>query len=352
MQTSAKSPKSSSSASSKNKSQEFSLQEIFTQLPNFEKNQITELFIHDENLSSNKNQILKLISQIQNFAPNLFVSLPIQAKILDQELLDKLSNIYCSLEIPLVATEKITPNGTILLFDKKLYSRKANLLNNLGLVFGFNLEWGLQKGDTFKSFRERLDFATSLYPNHITFAQLSNIKHFSPPKPTGIYSSKDLDFSRGMAFACKTFYSAGRAVPWFNSVISALRISPSSFFADFEEWQQCNNCSFETDFNIEETPHSEIEKMQLLFLREKFEEKHKISLFTALTDIVKLNGALSRATAENQESIIETSYNPDDIFSPASSKLEFFTENVTMENCTVKIFITNEGFADYKILNT
>ncbi len=341
---------SQSSAKLKTQNQEFSLQEIFNQLPNFEKNNITELFIHDENLSSNKNQILKLTSQIQKFATNLFVSLPIQAKILDQELLAKLSNIYCSLEIPLVATEKITQNGTILLFDKKLYLRKANLLNNLGLVFGFNLDWGLQKGDTFKSFRERLDFATSLYPNHINFDQLADIKNYSDPKPTGIYSSKDLDFSRGMAFACKTFYSAGRAVPWFNSVISALKISPSSFFADFEEWQQCNNCSFETDFNIEETPHSEIEKMQLLFLHEKFEEKHKTQLFAALSDIVKLNGALSRATAENQESILQTSYNPDDIFSPASSNLELFTENVTMENCKVKIFVTNEGLADYKIL--
>lgn len=341
---------SSKSSASKNKNQEFSLQEIFNQLPDFEKNQITELFIHDEKLSSNKNQILKLTSEIQKFAPNLFVSIPVQSKILDQELAEKLSNIYCSLEIPLLATEKITEDGTILLFDKKLYSSKARILNNLGLVFGFNIDWGIQKGDTFKSFRERLDFATSLYPNHINFSQLSDLKHYSEPKSTGIYSSKDLDFSRGMAFACKTFYSAGRAVPWFNSVISALRISPSSFFADFEEWQQCNNCSFETDFNIDETPHLEIEKMQLLFLREKFEEKHKISLFTALTDIVKLNGALSRATAENQESQIQTSYNPDDIFSPASSNLEFFTENVTMENCTVKIFITNEGFADYKIL--
>lgn len=341
---------SSKSSASKNKNQEFSLQEIFNQLPNFEKNQITELFIHDEKLSSDKNQILKLTSEIQKFAPNLFVSIPLQAKILDQELAEKLSNIYCSLEIPLSATEKITADGTILLFDKKLYSSKAQILNNLGLVFGFNIDWGLQKGDTFKSFRERLDFATSLYPNHISFDQLSDLKHYSEPKSTGIYSSKDLDFSRGMAFACKTFYSAGRAVPWFNSVISSLRISPSSFFADFEEWQQCNNCSFETDFNIDETSHLEIEKMQILFLREKFEEKHKISLFTALTDIVKLNGALSRATAENQESILETSYNPDDIFSPASSNLEFFAENVTMENCTVKIFITNEGFADYKIL--
>ena len=48
------------------------------------------------------------------------------------------------------------------------------------------------------------------YPNHIDFPQFSNSSG-TIAKPTGIYSSKDLDFSRPMAFACKTFYTAGRA---------------------------------------------------------------------------------------------------------------------------------------------
>ena len=39
-----------------------------------------------------------------------------------------------------------------------------------------------------------------------------------------IFSSKDIDFAKGMAFACKTFYSCGRAVPWFNSILKVLKI--------------------------------------------------------------------------------------------------------------------------------
>ena len=161
---------------------------------------------------------------ITEFCPELFLSLEVDVKTLDQQLVRSLGGLYCSVELPLAGTEK----GGALLFDKKLYAGKAALLNREGLVFGFIMGWGCQRGDTFRAFRDRLDFALSLYPNHLYFPQLDEA---CDPAPTGVYSSKDMDFSRGMAFACRTFYTAGRAVPWFLSVLKALKISPSAFFA-------------------------------------------------------------------------------------------------------------------------
>lgn len=322
----------------------FSVEKIFEALPSFSARGITELSISDRQFSHDKNGILSLIRQIKKFCPELFVSVLVSPEILDKALVQEFQEIYCSLEIPFCGTEK---NGA-LLFDKKFYSQKARLLNDAGLVFGFNMDWGKKKGDTFKSFRSRIDFAVSLYPNHIDFPQLEE-KPYCDPKPTGIYSSKDLDFSRGMAFACKTFYSAGRAVPWFCSVINALKIDASSFFADFEEFQLCSNCSFETGFDPELAGHKAIEKLQLLFLTQKFEEKNKMHLFAAVKDILILNGAFSRLASENEESVVETSYNPDDLLSPCSMNIVDFCENVTMERCSVKIFESAEG-PDYKIL--
>ena len=158
-----------------------------------------------------------------------------------------------------------------------------------------------------------------------------------------------MDFARGMAFACRTFYSAGRAVPWFNTVIQSLKISPSQFFADFDEWQQCNNCSMDTGFVPEEMPHSELEKLQLKFLKEKFEEKHKSHLFEAASDLIRLHGAFSRLTENGEECIVETAYNPEDILSPYAMNLSQFAENVTMEACSVRIF-DNDGMPDFKLV--
>ena len=322
----------------------FTIESIFRDLPTFHQKGITELNVNDLKFSSDKEGILRLVKEIKKHCPDLFLSLLIDPKIIDRALVDSLSEIYCSLEIPVCGTEK---NGN-LLFDKKFYSGKASLLNEAGLVFGFNMAWGMQKGDTFKMFRDRLDFAAILYPNHIDFEQLERTP-YEDPKPTGVYSSKDMDFSRGMAFACKIFYSQGRAVPWFNSVLQALKINASSFFADFEEFQQCNNCSFEVEFDGDEAGHKAVEKLQLMFLSQKFEEKSKIHLFAAVNDIVKINGAFSRCSSDGTEEDVELSYNPEDLLSPYSLNIADFVENVAMESTEIKIFETDEG-PDFKII--
>ena len=316
---------------------------IIRDLRTFSDRGITELSVHDEKVSGDRASLLKLCAAIQKDAPDLFVSLKVRADVLDRQLVVELGKIYCSLEIPLCGSEK----GGSLLLDKKLYSSRAESLNRADLVFGFDMDFGTKTGDTFKLFKDRIDFAATLYPNHIDFPQLED---GSPqPRPTGLYSSRDLDFSQSIAFACKTFYSAGRAVPWFNTVTRALKISPSAFFADFAEWQICNNCSRSTGFSPDDTKHEDIEKMQLMFIKEKLEEKHSLMLFDAISDMVRLNGAFSRVAAEGEESIVETAYSPDDILSPFAMDLAKFCDGVTLEPCRVKIF-EGEDSPDYKIL--
>ena len=321
----------------------FNSDALIKELRTFSEKGITELTVSDKEICSDKKKLLQFLKAVQKDCPELFVTLPLELNLVDRDVVRELLNVYASVELKLEGTEK---NGA-LLFDRKLYSSKAALLNENGLVFGFEMSFGKQKGDTFKAFRDRLDFALSLYPNHIDFPQLEE-ENWDPPS-TGIYSSKDLSFSHGIAFAVRTFYSAGRAVPWFNMVLQVLKVNASTFLADFEEWQQCNNCSLESGFVPENVNHTELEKMQLNFLQQKFVEKHKEEYLPAVYDLVRLNGAFSRLVQENLEAVVETSYNPDDLLSPYSMDLVRFTENVPMEGCSVKIF-ENDGEPDYKIL--
>ncbi len=322
---------------------EVSSGDISSRLPQLYESGITEFYVHDRKLASDRKQLLSLASLVAEKCPDLFISLPVEARLIDPALLEKLSELYASIEIPL---EGELRKGSLEM-NKKLYRDKAALMNDRGLVFGFSMGWGLQEGDTFRAFRDRLDFAVSLYPNHIDFPQFD--KGAAAPKPTGVYSSKDMDFSRTMAFACRTFYTEGRAVPWFNQIVAALKISPSSLFADADEWQQCNNCSYYTEFVPEEAEHQELERMQLAFLKEKFEEKHKGHLWAAAEDLIRLNGAMSRVVEESEESQIELTYSPDDLLSPEAQSLSRFCDNVTEEPCLVKVFEGRDG-PDYKIL--
>ena len=322
----------------------FTSAEFESQIPTFKSKGITEFSIHDSAVANDKQKILKIIRLIEKNVPDVFVSILISAACLDREVIAAAQNIFCSFDIPLECSDK----GGKLLFDKKFYANKARLLNEAGLVFGFHLAYAVVPGDSSKLFMERLDFAIQQYPNHIEFPQIMNTE-LEPPKVTGTFSAQDIRYCRDTAFACRTFYTAGRAVPWFLSVLKPLRIYPSRFFSDFAEWQRVNNCSYKSGFNPEGENHKAIEKMQLLFLDEKYEEKHCHSLINLVHDIVSLNGAMSRLAGEGEESTLVTSYHPDDLLSEEAFDLAAFCENVCMEECKVRIFAGEEG-PDFEVM--
>ena len=280
---------------------------------------------------------MKILNLVAQKAPEVFISIRIKAEIIDREIAAAATQIFCSFDIPLECESK----GEKLLFDKKFYASKAKLLNDFGLVFGFYLDYAVVPGDSLKAFLDRIDFAVQQYPNHIDFPEID------APKVTGLFSAKDIRYARDVSFACQTFYTSGRAVPWFLSVLKPLRIYSSRFFADFAEWQRCNNCDYKSGFTPEKETHKSIEKMQLLFLDEKYEEKNCHQLISLVHDIVALNGAMSRVAGENEESSVVTSYNPDDLLSEEALNLASFCENVCMETCTVHVFAGEDG-VDYE----
>ncbi len=317
----------------------FSSAEFESQIPTFKAKGITEFAVHDSSLANDKQKILKIIRLIEKNIPDVFVSILINASVIDREIIAAAQEIFCSFDIPLECTNK----GGKLLFDKKFYANKARLLNDSGLVFGFQLTYAEIPGDSLKLFMERLDFAVQQYPNHIDFPQTMNSEMEKTASVTGFFSAKDIRYARDLSFACRTFYSSGRAVPWFLSVLRPLRIYPSRFFADFSEWQMCNNCDYKSGYVPENESHKALEKMQLLFLDEKYEEKGQHGLLSLMHDIVLVNGAMSRAAGEGEESVIETSYSPDDLFSQEAFDLDSFFENVCMEECKIRVFPGEEG---------
>lgn len=327
----------------------FNRENLEDALKTFAQKKITEFYVHDEKLASDKKLLIHFLKSALREAPDVYYNIRINADIIDNEVIQNALELFCSFEITLTESKNNIEqkDKKVFLFDKKLYSKKAALLNNAGVVFGFDLDFALSHGDSFKAFRDRVDFALTLYPNHIDFPQLESDgfqkggdqnENLLKEKCTGTYSSQDISYSKKIAAAVKIFYTLGRAVPWFNIVLNPLKIAPSKFFSDFAEWLECNNVPlFNSDKN-EKLSHREIEKMQLLFLEMKFEEKHKEHLFVIAHDIVSLYGAFSRVDQENEETVLNLSFNPDDLLSPASLNLASFSDNVCMEECRIKVY--------------
>lgn len=316
------------------------------------------------NLFCNKKNALQLLELLGKKLPQTQVQCAITFESIDKEIVGALCNVFCSIQIqmPFFAPSQDKSN-----VDKKTFAKKIALLNDAGLVFGFDLVYG-GIFDTYPLFRERLDTALNAYPNHIDIyraqilpgtsdfvsAQKANVKQELQAPYTVLatreFSKDDLLKADHLAFATMVFYSFGRAVSWFLWVLKALRIKPSVFLQDFAEWQRCNNCAKSTGFAPERAPHSEIEKMQLNFLQLKFEEKNLQYALPAVNDIVRLYGALSRAGADGEEVELLLQYHPDDILSPSAMDILSFADEFCMQEHKVRVFLDANG-PDFKIIS-
>lgn len=315
----------------------FSSKDLEGSLSSLKSNGITEFTLQDDEILSHKGKLLSFLEKFSRECPDIFLILPVNASVLDMDVCKICSGLYCTLEIPLEGFSK----ENSYLFDKKFFSRRAQMLNTFGLVFGFDLDFACVPGDSVKLFRDRLDFAVSLYPNHIDFSQEKK------PHNSATFSSQDISACKETAFSVQVFYSGGRAVTWFLAVLKPLKMSASKFFQDFAEWQNLNNCGLKSNWNVIEAGHAEIEKMQLKFLKFKYEEKGKSELFDAVSNIVRLNGAISRCYGEGEESEVELSYNPDELLSGAAMDVQKFFDNSFMEMSHVKVFRNEQGEVDY-----
>lgn len=320
----------------------FNSEQLDFSLSSFAQKGITEFTLQDPEILGHRGRFLKFLQSVRKNAPGLFVSLPVEPEILDMDVCKACCQVNCSLDIAFDGKEK---DGKFL-FDRKFFARRAGMLNTLGLVFGFDLTFALHPGDRLKSFFDRVNFALSLYPNHVDFPQLeaalSDRKKIEP-KPTGVFSTQDIARCKKLGTAVSVFYSRGRAVTWFLAVLAPLKIGCAEFFEDFFEWQTLNHYGLEKGLENFDLPHAEIEKMQLEFLKFKYEEKNKGALFEAVSNMVRLNGALARCAGEGEESVVEMSYNPDELLSPQALNVQSFFENAFMEYSRVKVFLGEDG---------
>lgn len=300
---------------------------------------VTQLTVHDPAITSSRDKFLVFLEEAYRDAPDMFYTFFLEPRVIERTVCSSLSKLFCSVQFPFRQAN-----------DKRSVQKSVELLNQNNIVFGIDLFFADEADDTIRLFRERLDIVVNFYPNHIDFPQIEAAELSS----TAGFSTKDIRSASECAFACSVFYSAGRAVPWFLCVLKPLRMNPSKFFADFAEWLRCNNSSAATGFDPYGTAHTDLERMQLLFLQLKYEEKEVAHLFLVVREVVRLNGAFSRLVGEGQESELELEFCPDDLLSPCAMDVARFADTVCMEHCRVRVFVaTNPDgteYPDYKVL--
>lgn len=348
------------------KIQRFPRQRLLAELELFSKKNISQVFVLDPTYNADKKIALDMLNQIEKKAPEIFFYFEARAEFIDRQLSKAFSKVNCALQFGLQSSNPEVLKKVNRTFDKNKFVKNISFLNNDGVIFGFDLIYGLP-GDTLEGFKKSLDFAVSLYPNNIelfclsvlpgtdlsdTALDLGLVWQKKAPyhviKSSG-FSESDMKKAESFSFAADLFYNKGRAVPWFMSMINYLRIKPSVFFSEFEKYLKNNKELNLEKIKKESHDFNSVKTLQKNFIDFYFKKHNKNKALNLAFDLIEINAAFSLLTAEGKESFIKLYYHSDDLTSEMTLDWNYFILNVKPYKNTTKVFKTKNGI-DFKIV--
>ncbi len=273
----------------------FSLKRIESELRHFAATGVSQVFVLDSTFNSDRERAKKILRMIKHIAPDIHFHFEVRNEFIDREMAELFAQIACSLQIGLQSADRDVLTLVGRSFNKADFTAKVGLLNESGAVFGFDLMYGLP-GDSLDGFRHSLDYALSLYPNHLDIFPLAVLPgtrlasrgtdlamRWDRHAPyvlveTDRFSAIDMAAAAELAAACDIFYTRGKAVAWFNAVVAVLGLKPSDLLQKFSVWliDRRGHCTNESDFSDDD-----VWEMQQLFLKDLFSGK-KVKQFLPL----------------------------------------------------------------------
>ena len=231
----------------------FSMERVEAELRHFAGQGVSQIFVLDSTFNQDQRRAKAILRLIARIAPQIHFHFEVRSEFIDRELAELFAGITCSLQIGLQSADPQVLKGVGRNFRRDDFVSRTMLLNESGAVFGFDLMYGLPD-DTLHGFRDSLDFALGLYPNHLDIFPLAilpgtalagrsdsiGLRYLPQPPYTLIsspsFSVKDMIEAHKLATACDIFYTRGRAVAWFNGMLDALGQRPAEFLQHFAEW--------------------------------------------------------------------------------------------------------------------
>lgn len=253
------------------------LARVEAELELFQARGLREVFVLDPTFNYHKAQAKRVLRLMAERAPDIQFFFEVRSEFLDEEMAGLFAAIRCTLQIGLQSAHDEVLRHISRTFDPGDFEAKILLLHQAGVPYGFDLIYGLP-GDSLEGFRESVDFAMSLVPNHLDVFRLSvlpgtrlaetaaglGLAH-EAQNPYQVLASpsfgaQDMAQAARIARACDVLYNRGRAVPWFGMLTEALEAPPSAVFEAFATW-------------LEGPPEGDAVEAQQAFFRSLFEAR-------------------------------------------------------------------------------
>ena len=282
----------------------FSLQRVAEELRLFADSGVSQVFVLDSTFNQDKKRAREILRLIADIAPHIHFHFEVRSEFIDREQARLFSAITCSLQIGLQSASQDVLRGVGRSFNRSDFVSRIGLLNQAGAIFGFDLIYGLPS-DSLAGFRTSLDFALSLYPNHLDIFPLAllpgtrlaarsgelGLKHLDEAPYTLLstphFPPEEMAVARRLAAACDIFYSRGKAVAWFASVLAETGLTPSAFLLEFAEYlRKSGIITAEDEAGLDDAA---ILELQTGFVTGLFSRLKKKTLLPLAIDLVAYN---------------------------------------------------------------
>jgi radical SAM superfamily enzyme YgiQ (UPF0313 family) len=284
---------------------QISLERIREELELFEEKKVNQVFVLDPTFNCDIKRAKKILRLILKTAPLIHFTFEIRAEFIDREIAGLFAGINCSLQIGLESASPEVLANVNRTIDTVKFTEKIALLNSAYAIFGLDLIYGLP-GDTFAGFKESLNYALRLQPNHLDIFPLAVMPgttlydqakafllNFLPDAPYTLISSPgfteaEIAEIEDLKNACDLFYNQGGAAGWMFMVLETLEIDPADFLTDFGTYLSYHNQPLILG-------REEITVIQSSFVKEQFKRLKRKNLFPVMEDIINIHGALDRS---------------------------------------------------------
>ncbi|MBN2771754.1 MAG: radical SAM protein [Spirochaetes bacterium] len=283
----------------------FSIDRIKRELELFEEKKVSQVFVLDPTFNSDAARAKLILRMIHKITPLIHFNFEVRTEFLDSEIASLFAEINCTLQIGLQSAHSDVLASVNRTFNAEAFADKISLLNNEGVLFGLDLIFGLP-GDTLDGFKESLDYALALQPNHLDIFRLTVLPGTALYDQAGpldlnalkdapytlvsssTFSESELEQAESLKLACDLFYNRGGAVGWLFMVLEELELNASDFFSGFAEYMvpQKDPDLLKSD---------DILELQLSFVKKLFAKNNKNIFYPVIEDIIRINNALNRS---------------------------------------------------------
>ncbi len=278
---------------------------LAAELELFDKIGVSQIWALDSTFNFPAGRGKNLLQMLAGYAPGIHVHLEAKIDYLDEEMIQMLALIPCSIQIGLQSFHPQVLRAVHRSLDIDFCIEKIQQMAESGITYGFDLIYGLPTDDL-DGFRSSLDTALSLLPNQVDIfplAVLPGTNLYQHKEDFGLiagntapyeieqsdtWTTDMLEEARLLAAATDLFYNLGRAVGFFSTLTDLTQKEPITFLEGFADWMMRHQGIYRSVLMDRECwLPEEVLPMQEGYVQFLLMQNHRESILQAALDLIR-----------------------------------------------------------------